>query len=235
MQALADRFRIVSFDMPGHGESAPPAQPSVEALAQAVRGIVARYGSGRAVLVGHSLGVDVSLEAFRQSRTNIAGLVLIDSALAGEGDPELAVRRFEEKLDAVGQEVFLNAAFSQMFLPKSDPQLRARVLSRLTNLDAQFARGILASKIHWDASRAAQVLASIDVPLLLLQSTYLDENFQRRSLKPGMTTPWMDLVMQKVPSAELRYVPNAGHFAQIDAAPLVNDLIGEFAGRLRDR
>src|SRR5688500_10954816 len=62
MHALADRFRVVSFDMPGHGESAPPAQPSVAALAQAVCGIVAHYGGGRAVLVGHSLGVDVSLE-----------------------------------------------------------------------------------------------------------------------------------------------------------------------------
>jgi pimeloyl-ACP methyl ester carboxylesterase len=233
MRALADRFRVVSFDMPGHGESVPPAQPTIEALARGVSEVVARYGGGHAVLIGHSLGVDVSLEAFRQSPGGIAGLVLIDSALAGEGDPELAVRRFEEFVDAVGQEAFLNAAFSQMFLPGSDPQVRARVLSRLEKLDTRFARGILSSKVHWDASRAAQVLTSVNVPLLLLQSTYLDDKFQRRSLEPGMTTPWMDLVRRKVPGAEVRYVPNAGHFAQIDSATLVNDLIGEFAGRLR--
>lgn len=233
VRELAPQFRVITFDMPGHGESSLPAHASVAALAQALRAVIARYGGGSDVLVGHSLGVDVILEACRQSAVGIAGLVLIEGGLVADGDPDRAVSTFREKLGAVGLDAFLDASFSEMFVPSSDPQLRAHVLGRLKHLDPQFAQDIVLSKIHWDASQAAGVLAHLDMPVLLLQSTYFDETFRRYSLKPGMTTPWTDLVARQAPHAELRLVTGVGHFPHIEAAPIVNEHIGTFAKRLR--
>lgn len=233
IRALAPRFGGVTFDMPGHGDSALPTQASVEGLAEAVCGVIANWGGGRAVLVGHSLGVDVILEAYRQSSAGIAGLILIEGGLVADGDPDRAVANFKQGLKAVGFDTFLQSAFGEMFTPRSDPQLRQQVLDRLKNLDEKFAQEIILSKIYWDASQASRVLASVNVPVLLLQSTYFDETFKRRSLEPGMTTPWTELVMRQVPSAQLHCVPAVGHFPQIEAADFVNEHIAAFAERLR--
>jgi pimeloyl-ACP methyl ester carboxylesterase len=232
VKTLAPRHRVVTFDMPGHGESALPAEATVAALAKTLCGIKDRYGSGRAVMVGHSLGVDVILEAYRQSAEAIAGLILIEGGLVADGDPDRAAQGIEEKMNAVGLDVFLQIAFNQMFTPASDPVLRERVLGRLKQLNRPFAKDIILSKVRWDASRVSQVLASVTVPVLLIQSTYFDATVQRRSLEPGMTTPWTELVARQVPSAELRCVPGVGHFTQIEASQTVSEHIREFAGRL---
>lgn len=232
VRALAQRFRVIAFDLPGHGESALPAQASVSSLAQALCEIKARYGGGHAVMVGHSLGVDVILEAYRQSADAIAGLILIEGGLVAAGDPDRAARGIEEQMNAVGLDAFLQTAFRQMFTPASDPQLQERVLARLMNLDRPFAKQIVLSKVRWDAQRAAQVLASVTVPVLLIQSTYFDETFQRRGLEPGMTTPWTELVARQISGAELCHVTGVGHFPQIEAAHTVNERISAFAGAI---
>jgi pimeloyl-ACP methyl ester carboxylesterase len=231
VEALATRNRVVTLDMPGHGESPLPAEPTVAALAQAVCAVKERYGDGHAVMIGHSLGVDVILEAYRQSQAAIAGLVLIEGGLVADGDPDQAARAVEEKIDAVGLDAFLDAAFRQMFTATSDPSLREQVLRRLKRLDREFARAIILSKVRWDAGRAATVLAGVTVPTLLIQSTYFDETFQRRSLGPGMTTPWTELVTRQVSRAEVYHVEAAGHFPHVEAARIVNDQIRTFVDR----
>lgn len=233
VRALANRYRVVTFDMPGHGESPLPAEPTVAALAHAVCAINTRYGGRHAVMIGHSLGVDVILEAWRQAPGTMAGLILIEGGLVADGDPDQAARGVEEKMDAVGLDAFLNGAFQQMFTPASEPTLREQVLGRLKNLNRSFAREVVLSKVRWDASRAAAVLASVSVPTLLVQSTHFDETFQRRSLESGTTTPWTELVSRQVPGAELCYVEGVGHFPQIEAPDIVNDQIRTFADRLR--
>jgi pimeloyl-ACP methyl ester carboxylesterase len=233
LRALAPRFRVVAFDLPGHGESAPPAEASVAALGQALCGINERHGGGRAVLVGHSLGVNVILEALRQSITGIAGLVLIEGGLVADGDPDRAVATFKQKLDSVGFQAFIHAAFSEMFTPESDPQFRRHVLAQLGKLDSRFAQDVILSKIHWDASQAARVLANVTVPVLLLQSTWFDETFHRRSLAAAAATPFTELVTRQVPGAELCFVPGVGHFPQVEAAESVSEHIGRFANRFR--
>ena len=71
-------------------------------------------------------------------------------------------------------------------------------------------------------------LSRLNMPVLLIQSTHLDENFTWRSLQPGMSTPWTRLVLSEVPRARLQIVTGRGHFVQIEAAAEVNRHIGTF-------
>jgi pimeloyl-ACP methyl ester carboxylesterase len=231
--ALAPHCRVVTFDLPGHGESALPAQATVAALGRAVRSVIERHAGERVVLVGHSLGVDVVLETWRQSSANIVGFVLIEGGLVASGDPAAAVGAVREMIRAAGLQAFLEHSFSQMFVPTSHRELRERVMQRLTRLDAGFAQEIVLSKVHWDATLAAHVLGSVNVPMLLLQSTYFDASFQRYSLVPGMTTPWTELVARQVRGAQLHCMSPLGHFPHVEAPRAVNDSILEFVRRLR--
>jgi pimeloyl-ACP methyl ester carboxylesterase len=230
--AFASRHRVIAFDMPGHGESQLPAEPTVAALGEALCEVKDRYGGGNVVLIGHSLGVDIVLEAYRQCPASIAGLLLIEGGLVADGDPERAANAVAERMDAVGLDAFLRGAFSQMFTSTSNAKLRERVLGRLERLDRSFAREIIHSKVRWDASVAASVLASVTTPVRLIQSTYFDETFERRSLKGGMTTPWTALVSRQVPHADVCYVEATGHFPHIEAAEIVNEQIRAFLDQL---
>jgi len=64
--------------------------------------------------------------------------------------------------------------------------------------------------------------------VLHLQSSDIDASRRMISLKHGMRTKFMDLVDELVPRATVRVVPDAGHFAMLDAPATVNAEIDDF-------
>ena len=223
-EGLGDRFRVVTVDLPGHGESDPPAAATIEALGRVIAALNFRYGRGEAILVGHSMGCRVILEAYRQAPAGVVGFVFVDgSYFADEGVAD----QTKKSVRLTGVESFLDRIFDQMFLPTSDPEFRRKAIARTKGWNIEF----LFSMIRWDARDLKRVLATTSMPVLLLQSSYLDELFNRQSLSPSMRTPWMDLVALLVPHAEICVIPGVGHFPQIEAAECVNDLIANFAQR----
>ena len=86
---LASTCRVVAYDRPGMGAS-PPATGarSLERMGSELNGLLAELGEAPAVLVGHSLGGLIAIEAYRRRPEQVAGLVLIDPA-----DPKMIRRR----------------------------------------------------------------------------------------------------------------------------------------------
>jgi pimeloyl-ACP methyl ester carboxylesterase len=231
-QQLSSRFRIITLDLPGHGDSEVPATANIETLARSLDEVIARYREGGVVLVGHSLGCRVVLQAFRRARAGVIGLVLTEGGLIASGDPDQAANAFKKQLDAVGFIEFTRPLFEGMFTPDSDVNLRRETIDRLARINLPFAQELLLDTVRWDASEAMRALTCVDVPILIVDSTYLDENFQRLSLVSGMRTPWMELVARLVPQAEFRIVPGVGHFLMMEAGEVVSDHIGTFASRV---
>lgn len=224
-RALSARFRIVTADMPSHGESERAPTASIESIGRAVAGLKMHYAQGGVVLVGHSMGCRFVLEAFRQSRADVVGIVFVDGSHFSD---ETAVETTRLKIQEMGEPLFLERTFGQMFLPTSDQALRRQVLARARGWNSQF----ILSMIGWDAREAARVLVTVDVPVLVLQSSYLDETFTRHSLTPNMTTPWMKLVTNLVRRSTLRTLPGIGHFPHIEAPEVVNKHIENFVDSL---
>jgi pimeloyl-ACP methyl ester carboxylesterase len=82
--ALAQRFRVVTVDLPGFGGSAPPppggsfALAAMAALLAELAGHVAP--AERVHLVGHSLGAALALQTAHQHPQQVQRLVLVDAA-----------------------------------------------------------------------------------------------------------------------------------------------------------
>ncbi len=77
---LADRARLVTWDLKGHGQSAPARSleaVTVEDSVDDLRRVLDACGVERAVLVAFSLGCQVILEAWRHFPDRIAGVVPI--------------------------------------------------------------------------------------------------------------------------------------------------------------
>lgn len=81
--------RAAAVDLPGHGGSEGPPLPSIEALAAWTLALVTRLGGGKALLIGHSMGSLVALEAAAQGPDRVAGLGLIGTAATMPVHPTL--------------------------------------------------------------------------------------------------------------------------------------------------
>lgn len=227
VKGLSPKFRCAALDLPGHGASAKPAKVSIASMAAAVNQVKEGLGPGGKILIGHSMGCRVITEAYLQSRANLAGLVFVDGSLLG-GDPEAAVNRAKEAVRA-GIDPFTQRLFNDMFLEGSDPAVRERMVARAKKVDPQVREELFVDMVRWDLTKARDALKQIAVPALVIQSTSFNNDLKRVSLKPGMTTPWMDAVAASVPKSQAKVVPNVGHFTMIDAAPRVNEEIAKFA------
>jgi pimeloyl-ACP methyl ester carboxylesterase len=78
---LAERFHVVSPDLPGFGESEKPSPTryayGVEAFTEAVADLMAAYGLGRSCVVGHGLGGAVGLTLAAHHAELVRRLVLV--------------------------------------------------------------------------------------------------------------------------------------------------------------
>jgi pimeloyl-ACP methyl ester carboxylesterase len=70
-------FGVLALDLPGHGRSSGPALPSVEAMADWLLALLDAAGVGRALLVGHSMGSLIALEASHRAPQRASGLALL--------------------------------------------------------------------------------------------------------------------------------------------------------------
>jgi pimeloyl-ACP methyl ester carboxylesterase len=234
IDALAGRFRCVSFDLPGHGNSANATEGGLDPLARVLGGVIVRHGGAGCVLVGHSLGCRLILEASSRLSPallqSIRGIAFLEQSLVGGGDAAAvatAVEKLALRVDSVGIHEFLRPAFAAMFMPGTDPKLKERVLERLSRLEPRFARELLLSATAWEA-RAPEQLERLTIPVLLIQSTYLDANFKWNHLVPLKSTPWIDLVRHKVKDCSVEILSGCGHFSPIEAAEAVNQRLLRF-------
>ena len=208
-----------------------PGTCSLAELASAVN--VAKHESGarRVILVGHSLGCKVVREAYALESDDVIGLVFIEGAFY-RGDGEAVVRRAREAVDGVGFAAYGQRHFAEMFLDCGDPKVSERVLARVQAMDARFARDLYLAAVAWDPARGEQTLRGIAVPVLVLQTTYIDENLRRRPLQPGIRTPFMETVAGLVADAEIKVIPGCGHFVLEDAPEVITRELRDFATRV---
>ncbi len=75
MRDLADEYRVVAPDLPGHGALAS-SRFSLDVAAERLRDVVDEEGGGRALIAGVSLGGYVAIEFARRWPQKAAGLVL---------------------------------------------------------------------------------------------------------------------------------------------------------------
>lgn len=81
--ALARDRRVLHWNYRGHGASEPPRDPARATIGDCVADLLAvldAAGEERAVLAGHSMGVQVALETHRRAPERVLGLVLLCGA-----------------------------------------------------------------------------------------------------------------------------------------------------------
>jgi pimeloyl-ACP methyl ester carboxylesterase len=71
---------VLAVDLPGHGRSSGAPLSSVEAMADWINALLDQTGVTRAILIGHSMGSLIALEAAVRSPARVQGIALIGTA-----------------------------------------------------------------------------------------------------------------------------------------------------------
>jgi pimeloyl-ACP methyl ester carboxylesterase len=70
-------FNVLAVDLPGHGRSGGEAKTSVEAMADWLLALLDAAGVQRALLVGHSMGSLIALEASHRAPQKVSALAML--------------------------------------------------------------------------------------------------------------------------------------------------------------
>lgn len=224
---------VVTCDLRGHRPSdGDPAHCDIETYGADVSVLIQRLGQPPAILIGHSLGCRVVLQAYLDAPARVAGLVLVDGSRLGSGDPRAAERAIRQHIQTLGYAAMMREFFASMFLPGSDAGLKERIVRRALALPEAIGAALFPRLARWDAQYLDAALPKVAVPLLVIQSTYLNPQQVRIPLQSGATTPWFELVRRNVPAAEIDIVSGAGHFTMLDQPQAVTELLDPFVARV---
>jgi pimeloyl-ACP methyl ester carboxylesterase len=172
------------------------------------------------------MGCRVVLEANRLAPDRVAGIVLVDGSRLASGDPDAAESAARAATEKAGYPAFAENLFQQMFFRASP--LAEAIVARAMRQPAKISSALWPRLARWDAGEMDAALAAVRSRLMAIQSTTRDAQLRRSPLKPGETSPWLDLLKKTISDLKIDIVPGVGHFPQLEAAQTVNRLIRDF-------
>lgn len=240
---LDDRFCVHSHYR-GHGRTPLPHDPArvtIEDLADDSACVLDDARVDAAVIIGHSMGVQVALETYRRHRSRVAGLVLVCGA------PSHPLRTFR------------GSAVLEDWLPTIQKWIQKMpgVINRVT-------RTVLPTRLAYEVASRFEIrreliepgdfmpylegMARIDARLFVAMLAAAGRH-SAEDLLPAVTAPTLVVaggrdgftppersraIAAAVPHAELLEIPNASHTAPIEHPHLVNSTVRDFLARRID-
>ena len=240
---LADRFALHPHYR-GHGRTAAPRDPTrvtIEDLADDIAAVLDDAIVDRAVLIGHSMGVQVALETYRRHRDRVAGLVLVCGAPSHplktfKGSATLedllpTIQRWIHRVPGVINRVTRTLLPTRLaYEVASRLEIRRELvepsdfmpyLEGMARIDARLFVAMLSSAGQHSAE---DLLPEIAVPTLIVAGE-----------RDGFTPPDRSRAMAAaIPGAELLEIVGASHTAPIERPNLVDSTIRDFVARRID-
>jgi len=211
---LKAKYTVVTVDLAGHGASgANRADWSMGNFGEDVAAVVRQLQNQKVVLVGHSMGAPVALEAARRIGDRVIGIVAVDS-LKTVGQPVMPELQIEKMLkpfrdDFIGHtREFVAGNF---FAPDADPKFMQKVAYDMSLSPPGVAVPSMQALLHMDFT---PLLPEIHVPVIAINSS--------------LGAPADEARIQKaMPTFKAITIEKTGHFMMMDAADRFNPVLLE--------
>ncbi|MCC3649417.1 alpha/beta fold hydrolase [Cytobacillus firmus] len=166
---LAENFRVIAMDLPGHeGSGLPEGEPSIEKMAEVIKGAMDELGLEKVSLFGHSLGGYVALAFAEAYEEKLKSFSLIHSTASPDSEEGKKGRDVAAgKIDKEGIESFIEGLVPKLFAPgeKHPDQIQmAKEIGYRTRAEGAKA----ALKAMKQRSGRSHVLKNTKLPVLIV-------------------------------------------------------------------
>ena len=213
---FAKDHRVVTIDLPGHGESGKGRKDwSIGGFGEDVKRVVVKLGLKRVVLIGSSMGGPVALEAARRMPDRVVAIVPVDTLLNVEArmpaeQVEAALKQM--RADYKGETTKFMTQY--LFAPSTPAAVKDRILSQATSAPPEIAIPILGAAFAYDPIPALQ---EIKVPIRAINSDLYPTNLEGNR--------------KHAPQFEAVIMKGVGHYPMLEDPARFNELL---TGVLRD-
>lgn len=213
---FASQYRVVTIDLAGHGLSGIDRRNwTIEAFGGDVVAVVEKLDLERVILIGHSMGGSVIIEAARRMPDRVVGLVGVDTLHNVEtrysrGQVEEFISGFKEDFRKNTQ-----AFVRDMFSAGTDPNIVEKIVEDMSSAPPWVAISSLRGYFHYDIMKA---LKEVKVAIYCINSDLLETN--------------VEVNRRHTVSFDVKLMPGMGHFIMIENPDTFNRLLDEVISEL---
>jgi len=214
LEHFAKQYQVVWVDLAGHGESDNRReQYTMQSFGQDVAAVVQKLGAKQVVLVGHSMGGPVALEAAKLLGDRIIGIVGVDTFYTPFTYPttpeqiEAFAAPFTENYARASQDMV-----QSMFTPDVDDATRQSITSVFPGADKKVGVSALYEIFYWNAEQGD---AS--------RQQFADRLYNINAAPAGTEKPLHKSVV---------LVPGVGHFIPQVKPDVFNQILEEILDRI---
>ena len=211
---FAQKYIVVAIDLAGHGESGLDRKEwTMGAFGEDVVAVVNKVNLDQVVLVGHSMGVHVLLEAARRMPKRVIGLVGVDTLQNFED------KFTQEQIDNMFTPLrsnFVEATRNfvrTMFTPNSDPALVEKIVADMSSAPQEVGSGALEGYVDFQNDEIIRVLQEVQAPITCINSDKYPTNAEANQ--------------HYAPSFKALIMSGVGHFNMIEDPETFNRLLEE--------
>jgi len=214
--ALSKHYRVITLDLPGHGQSESPKDGkfSMDLFARAIEAVRAERRIDKIALVGHSMGTPVIRQYARLYPQHVAALVIVDGVVI---PPAQSARAATPPLDL--QQLVTPEGLKMrqgmiegMFTPKTPADVQERVLKMMLAAPPATAAGAMAAT--FDPSTWTDDVMTMPVYGIYAEKSALLGN-----------PAYLKKVFPKIEYVEM---PGTGHFVMMEQPEEFNRLLTSF-------
>ncbi len=222
--SLADRFTVISIDLPGFGKSEVVDKiHSMEMMAGAAAQVLEEENTGQAVVVGHSMGGYVALAFAKKYPGKLNGLVLFHSQVAGD-DTEAKLNR-NRAIEFVknSHKNFIASFIPLLFAEENVPKFADEIESLKALAEQTSVEGICAALAGMrDRENQFALLKNLDIPVFFIVGK------KDSRVPPEKVLPQLELPK----NCEALILDGVGHMGFIEAREITTQALRHFAERM---
>lgn len=223
VEHFASAHRVVAINLAGHGASGVERTAyTMEAFGGDVAAVLRKLELKDAILIGHSMGGAVIVEAALAEPGRVAGLVGVDNFQNVDLKlPQATVDGYLAQFEA-DFTPNVTAWVLGMFPANADSALAAGIAADMASAPPKVGLSAMRELLTWYyGGRAHERLAQLKVPLMCVNA----------DLHPTLVEP----IKALVPGYQLRVLPGRGHFLMREDPAGFNGLLAETVGAMGKR
>lgn len=209
----AESVRIITIDLPGHGQSdKPQIAYTMNLYSRAIDAVLRDAKVQKAVVVGHSNGTPVIRQFYREYPASVTGMVIVDGAL-------------QPFLDAAGLEKFLApmrgpdypAVAGRLIESITKPIADERLRDRIKTLMLRTPQHVAVSEFESSGEPAVWKPDPIEVPVLMILAK-----------QPAWTAETEQFARKLIPHLDYQVWENVSHFLMMEKPHEFNAAVMKF-------